>query len=96
MNSERVALMSLLEDPRYKLLQELWRKQVEKVQQGRDKAASQGRKSAWRYWAGQEKGFMLAITSIDRAILEMDSVEDKSETQIEIEKMIYEIRGEPK
>lgn len=101
MMAELVALKGLVNHPGFPILQALWLEQITKIEEARDKAAGKGSETAWRYWAGQEKGAKIIATSHVRAIEKMESVQmdveqertvtKPSET---IEKLLAEARGE--
>jgi len=87
-------LASLVENPAYRALQEEWVKKVSKIEENRDRAAARGSESAWRYYAGIEKGFKQAMLTLESelAFLEKDGREDQP--PIEIEQLLSEARGE--
>ena len=87
-------LASLLEDPRYKALQEEWLKEVSKIEENRDRAAARGAESAWRYYAGQEKGFKKAMLTLEAALALMEGHEDDGKPSEMIEKLLSSARGE--
>lgn len=77
MSRRQYLLLKELETyPGYVTLQELWMIQQAKLEEGRDKAAKRNNESAWRYWAGQEAGFKLAITQLQRAIQDLEREDD--------------------
>jgi hypothetical protein len=91
MKGEYVSLKNLLKHPGWDILGQLWMLQVTDIEKARDKAAKYGHESAWRYWAGQEKGFKLAMTAVQRAITEMEAEDDNLRDQKEGERIIEEI-----
>lgn len=96
MNNEYTLLTGLENMPGYQLLQQLWQHQVLKIQQERDKAAKRGSETAWRYWAGQEAGFALAVTCLPRAIKQMEDENENIQSESHIDSLLNEIRGETK
>lgn len=96
MKKEYVALTGLKKFPGYEVLQELWNAQYLKIQEAMDSAAKRGSETAWRYWAGQDKGFKLAVTQLDRAIeqMEREMDEDRKPQDSVVDKLLAEARGE--
>lgn len=96
MNKEFVALRGLKDHPGYEVLQALWQAQYEKIQEAMDSAAKRGSETAWRYWAGQDKAFKLAVTQLDRALAQMEkeAVDVETKPQTIVEKLLAEARGE--
>lgn len=92
MKQEYTALRGLQQNTGYKILEELWMHQVAKIEESRDRAATKGNESAWRYWAGQEKGFKLAMTAVQRALTEMEKDNENIETESSLDKLLDEIR----
>ena len=96
MKREYDLLTTLQNHPGYKVLEELWRDQGVKIQKARDRAASRSQESAWRYFAGQEMGFSLAVTMLQRALAEMEIKDQGLASESQAEKILRELRGEPK
>lgn len=99
MREDYSALKGLENSRGYQILMELWIYQMSKIEEARDKAAKQSTHKAesdWRYMAGQEKGFKLAMTALQRGIVDMEkkmSEElDKSTTDFDIDKLLSEVR----
>lgn len=96
MKAEYIALKTIEGSSGWKVLNDLWLYQISKIEEGRDKAAARGSETAWRYWAGQEKGFKLAMTALARALLEMESKDEDmqvdEEAQKRIDKLLSEVR----
>lgn len=92
MNNDYAALTSLLNIHGYKLLEALWLHQISDIEKARDGAAKRGNESAWRYWAGQEKGFKLAMTALQRAIEHMEKDDDTLQTDDAIDRLLGEIK----
>lgn len=99
MNSDYFDLKRLESSIGYQKLQALWAHEGGEIMKSTLKAASKGQESAWRYYAGQIKGFDLAITHLTRALVQM---EKEGEAQREegdgqsTEDLLRELRGEPK
>lgn len=96
MKSDYVALKSLDQNHGYKLLQALWIHELTKIEEARDSAARRGSETAWRYWAGQEKGFKLAVMQLARSLAHMESESDDLEGDGKFETLMSELRGDVK
>jgi hypothetical protein len=77
--SDYLALKHLKTLHGYEILQALWQHQMAKIDESLDKAGQRGGDSAMRYWAGQRKGFVLAITALERALVEMEKKAEESQ-----------------
>lgn len=93
METDYVALKSLESNNGYLALQDLWRQRFSEIQAKRDRAASRGQESAWRYAAGVEKGFQEAVMTLALYLQSVDSSDETSQTNERIDKMLSEIRG---
>lgn len=93
MKREYELLSSLLNHEGYKLLEALWRDQGVRIQKARDRAASRSQESAWRYYAGQEMGFSLAVTQLQRALAEMEMKDEKLSAESEADKILRTVIG---
>lgn len=96
MRSEYLALRGMKEHPGYAILCALWAEQFVKIEKAVDSAAARGADSAWRYWAGQAKGFKFCVTAIDRALaaMEIAQEDERQESTSPIDKLMAEARGE--
>lgn len=92
MKAEYIALNNLVTSPDWGYLENEWLHQITNIEQARDKAAQKGNETAWRYWAGQEKGFKLAMTAARRAIAKMEEADQDLEKDSKIDKLLEEIR----
>lgn len=92
MNSDYLALKHLLTQPSFRLLEALWLHQVGKIEEARDKAALRGSETAWRYYAGQEKGFKLAMTAVQRALAQMESEDQSIDEDTKYEAMLENLK----
>lgn len=92
MKAEYIALTNLLNSPDWAYLENEWLHQVTDIEAARDKAARKPNESAWRYWAGQEYGFKLAMTTIRRSIQKMEEVDAELETESKIDKLLKEAK----
>lgn len=92
MNDEYAALRGLENIKGYQILQQLWIHQIAKIEESRDKAAAKGSETAWRYWAGQEKGFKLAMTAVARALAEMEKEKENIDQESKLDALLDEIR----
>lgn len=95
-NSTYTLLASLIKDPRYKVLQEEWIKAVSKIEENRDRAAARGAESAWRYYAGMEKGFKNAMLTLEVSLAALESDEQEGKPSELIEKLLSSAAGETK
>lgn len=82
----------------YKRLMLLWMEDLGEIEAKRDSAASRGTEGAWRYFAGQEKGYKRAMMKLSAEIGKLDesgsdTVEQPSEL---IDRLMSEARGEKK
>ena len=98
MNRDYQLLKGLENTEGYKALQQLWIHQVSKIEEARDRSASRAADGTWRYFAGQEKGFKLAMTALVRALVDMERTDENVREENPIEKMLDELkaRGETK
>lgn len=94
MMGEYTQLKGLQGSTAYKILQALWAHQGQGIMDAMQKAAARGSESAWRYYAGQMKGFDLAITQLDRALAQMERDEQNKEEQKTADQLLKEIKGE--
>ena len=91
-HSDYMDVLALSKHRGYQQLENEWLHQVSLIEQARDKAAKKGSETAWRYWAGQEAGFKLAMTTLARMIAGMDAESDgESKTDL-VDKLLGEIR----
>jgi hypothetical protein len=96
MNNDYIELTSLRDDPRYKRLQGLWMQRVTEIEAKRDSAAGRGAESAWRYFAGQEKGYKAAMMEIDLAVLQLETENENVKGETSYDALLDEIRGTKK
>lgn len=92
MNEDYLHLRTLKEAKGYKLLEAIWMHQISKIEESRDKAAQKGSETAWRYWAGLEKGTKLMATALDRALLDMEKEDQDLQGEDRITQMLDEIK----
>lgn len=92
MKAEYIALTNLVNSPDWGYLENEWLHQITDIELARDKAARKGNETAWRYWAGQEYGFKLAMSTIKRAIKNMEDEDDKLVTESQIDRLLKESR----
>lgn len=92
MSQEYLALKDLEKHPGYLILQELWIQQRAKIDAAKDKAARSNKEDHWRYWAGQEAGFTVATTQLQRALSEMELSEENQESEAETAKFIEALK----
>lgn len=94
--AEYVALKRLETNPDYQALQSLWLFTVSKIQKSRDTAAAKGQESAWRYYAGQEKGAQDIVMALSLRIAELESLDEELVEESKYDDLLKEIRGEGK
>lgn len=82
----------------YKRLMVLWMQDLTDIESRRDSSASRGQESAWRYWAGQEKGYKRAMMRLNQelTVMEEDGGETLAQPSEMIEKLLSEARGDKK
>lgn len=94
------ALLSLRNSQGYQVLQNLWAMQFKKIVDATRKAGKQNKELNWRYFAGQQEGFEIAITQVERAIVEMEkedeNIEANHEAQEQVEQLLKKIKGDEK
>jgi hypothetical protein len=96
MNTDFYDLKQLQGSRGYQKLQALWANQYARVVEGMRKAAKKNQESSWRFYAGQMEGFDLAISQLDRALMQMEKEgEAESPATTTVEELMKEIRGEP-
>jgi hypothetical protein len=95
-NSDYFDLKQLQGTRGYQKLQALWAHEGAKILDSVQKAAAKNNETNWRYVAGQMKGFDLAITHLERAILQMEKEGETGESPATeaVEELMKDIRGE--
>lgn len=95
MNADFMDLKMLQGMRGYQKLQALWAHEGALIMNNLQKAAAKGQESAWRYYAGQMKGFDLAITHLERALMQMEKEgEGDNPATKNVEELLKEIRGD--
>jgi len=94
LKSDYTALKSLELHHGYKLLETLWLYELNKVEEARDKAAKRGSETAWKYWAGYEKGFKLAVMQLKSSLAHMELENEELQGEGKFEGLMKELRGE--
>lgn len=95
MNADYADLKQLQGLRGYQKLQALWAHEGSRVMEGLQRAAARGQESSWRYYAGQMRGFELAIAQLDRALLQMEKEgEGDNPATKSVEEILNEIRGD--
>lgn len=94
MRAEYLALMRLSQNEDFRVLEAIWAHHIAKMEASRDRAASRGQESAWRYAAGQEKGAKTITTALQAAILDMESKDDELADESNYDALLKEIKGE--
>jgi hypothetical protein len=98
MNSEYNDLYQLKNSKGYEFLVSLWAIQHQKIVDALRKAGKQNKEMNWRYFAGQQEGFEIAITQVDRALKEMadkgvDTIANE-EAAKQVEDLMKKLKGE--
>ena len=93
MRSDYIALKSLEAHHGYAVLQALWMHELTKIEEARDSAAKRGSETAWRYFAGQEKGAKLMMTQMQRSLAHMESEGEDSPESGNLEALMQELRS---
>ena len=88
-------LVGLRKSAVYQKLMVLWMQEVSGIEAKRDAAAGRSNESAWRYYAGIEKGYKQAMLTLDveLARLEEDG-KDVTKPSETIERLLSEVRGD--
>lgn len=89
-----MALKRLENSPDYAILQAKWLYVVSEIQKARDSAATRGQESAWRYYAGQEKGAQRIILALGLAIADLEAQDKELVDESKYDSLLQEIRGE--
>lgn len=92
MTSEYAALKRLENNPDFQVLRGLWAHQLGKIVNAMRTAGKRGTESAWRYYAGQQEGFELAVTQLERALAEMERQKENAEEKTNVDQIIEGIR----
>lgn len=93
MNTDYMDLKMLHGMRGYQKLQALWAHEYVRIVDGMRKAAKKGQETNWRYYAGQMEGFDLAVTHLERALLQMEKEgETDSPATQSVEELLREIR----
>lgn len=96
MKEDMTVLLKLEESVGYKKLMVLWMQDLTEIEGKRDNAASKGQESAWRYWAGVEKGFKRAMMRLNQeiSVMEEEGGDTLNEPSEMIQKLLSEARGD--
>lgn len=95
MNTDYMDLKMLQGLRGYQKLQALWAHEGARIMASLQNAASKGQESSWRYYAGIAKGFDLAITHLERALIQMEKEGDiDSPATRTVDELLKDIRGE--
>lgn len=94
MNRESQLLVHLQGHAGYKILEDLWRIRFAEIQEKRDKAAQRGSETAWRYWAGIEKGFREAVVTLEAELASMENEVDREQSDERFSAIAEELKGE--
>ena len=94
MKSEYLALKHVMSLPGWSILEQEWLAQVSIIEEARDKAAKRGSETAWRYYAGQEFGAKLMMTTAMRTIQRMEKEDQELNPDKGYEDLLKEVRGE--
>lgn len=98
MKAEYNALLQLRQSQGYGLLQGLWALQHQKIISAIRKAGKGNKETSWRYFAGQQEGFELAITQLERAIVDMEKENEdlaaSTEAAQQVEELLKQVKGD--
>jgi hypothetical protein len=91
-------LKTLANSEGFKKLMGLWMLEVSEIESRRDSAAQRSQESAWRYFAGQEKGYKKAMVRLAEELSKMEEEggDFANEPSEKIERLLSEARGETK
>lgn len=89
--AEYMALKRLENNPDYQILQAKWAYVVSEIQKSRDNAAARGQESAWRYFAGQEKGAQRIVLSLALAMADLESKDAELADESSYSKIVDEV-----
>lgn len=78
----------------YKLLEQLWLEDISEIEEKRDQAAKRGNESAWRYWAGMEKGAKQLMVKLKVTLALWDSESDEESDSERLTRMAKELKGD--
>ena len=100
MKAEYHQLKQLENHSGYQILMTLWAIQGQKILEASRRAAKKPNESSWRYYAGQQEGFELAITQLQRSLKDMEKDSENTEATVrtneEIEELLGKIKSEGK
>lgn len=94
--AEYIALCRLQNNPDFKVLESRWLYLISEIEKSRDSAAARGQESAWRYFAGQEKGAKRMATALALAIADLESKDKELVDESKYDELLNEIRGAAK
>ena len=100
MKAEYNQLKQLEGMPGYQILMGLWAIQGQKILEASRRCAKKSNEGSWRYYAGQQEGFELAITQLQRSLTDMekdsDNLEGSKRSEKEVEELLKNLKGEDK
>lgn len=91
--SEYMALKRLENNADYKILEFRWLSLISEIEKSRDNSAARGQESAWRYFAGQEKGAKRMVTALSARIIELEELDKELVDESKYDELLNEIRG---
>ena len=94
MNHDANLLAALETHAGYKILEQLWLQDISEIEEKRDQAARRGNESAWRYWAGVEKGAKQLMVKLKVTLAEWELESTEEDDQERLLKMAKELKGE--
>lgn len=94
MRREANLLAALETHAGYKVLEQLWLEDISEIEEKRDNAAKRGNESAWRYWAGMEKGAKQLMVKLKVTLAEWESESTEEDEQERLMRMAKELKGE--
>lgn len=78
----------------YKILEQLWLEDISEIEEKRDNAAKRGNESAWRYWAGMEKGAKQLMVKLKVTLAAWESESTEEDDQERLMRMAKELKGD--
>lgn len=94
MKREANLLAALEKHIGYKLLEQLWLEDISEIEEKRDQAAKRGNESAWRYWAGMEKGAKQLMVKLKVTLAEWEAESTEEDDQERLTRMAKELKGD--
>lgn len=97
MRAELMQLIQLQSHPGYKQLESIWMEKVSEIEEKRDSVASrngQYSQDSWKYQAGIEKGFKMAMLTLKFALIEMEQEHENETAEGKYNAIVQNLKGE--